>query len=349
MSPLQADAVAAATNIDTASSLMGPTFYNFSFLPVEIRLSIWTEFYLEPRLFTARLCRRSHFDVDDESHGFHRTWKLFHLDTHAYLADDDRHRWDNGYPGRHVDTQMHRYYKTIDSTIDRMSRSVARALRPNFWITPWTGPTSTSPATMMSPPQKMVWVRNAYDININWDVDLVWFLEDLAPGDDVTCGWFELIKNMALAFTPVGSWAVNGITNENVFFFSRIHRFRGVRTLHHIKLYGGDWGIAKDETYFQTRYLLRELGTRLPDLKNVVYRQYRLSAHKTSQQHDWAHFLDRRSAADSSWPHVYERLSGSKWADISKDELVGAKTLFRHILRAAYARIPQLEFFFTSA
>lgn len=292
---------------------------------------IWTDFYVEPRLFTARRHLRCHYFKDDQVYGVHRMWKLFHLDTHAYLAVDHRRRWDYPSSGYYVDTSMHRYYKTIDSTIDRMSRSVARALRPNFWIPPWARLPSASSTTMMSPPQKMMWHRNAYDININWDVDVVWFLEDLDTGDELTCGWLELISNVAFTFIPVHSWAVNGMTDENKFFFRRLHQFRGVRTLHHIRLNGGDLGIAEDENYFQTRYLLREFGTRLPDLKNVVYRQHRWPDFQTSQQHDWAKFLDRRSVADVRCTDMYEFLPDSKWTDISRSELVGAKAVFRHI------------------
>ncbi|KAK2768035.1 hypothetical protein CKAH01_04603 [Colletotrichum kahawae] len=180
-------------------------FHRFPQLPPAIRRMIWKEFYLIPRHFLAH-------------------WKGYDkLRNHEAILSC---WWDLEPVTRGRSCTAKSYYYSIDNTIDRMSRSVARDLRKRFGF-PTYRRKSLDPWSISEPPEQ----GTSSDVMINWEVDFI-HLNSGYPYLDVIedlphLQWFRYIQNIVVEtrFSECKSISENvkGLTPENKWLLEMRH------------------------------------------------------------------------------------------------------------------------------
>lgn len=165
----------------------GRTFHLFPDLPAELRRMIWREFYLEPRYFI----------VGDYDGGFHEdpehpnASRLWIFDTTWYMTPYSR---------------CVRYWRSVDTSIDRMSRDVAHGVRDRVWFPLWARAyemdTDLGSLPWRDPERHPSGRRFEYpaDTRINWDVD---WTRICSPR-----GYTELAYDNLIIF-PITDWWAN--------------------------------------------------------------------------------------------------------------------------------------------
>ncbi|KAF4412948.1 hypothetical protein CFRS1_v002311 [Colletotrichum fructicola] len=173
-------------------------FHRFPQLPPVIRRMIWKEFYLIPRHFLA------------------------HWEGYEDLIGGN---WN-----------AKSYYYSIDNTIDRMSRSVARSLRKRFGF-PTYRRKNLEPWSITQPPQQ----GSRSDVMINWEVDFINLNKETPQVDLIEdlphLQWLRYIENIV-----VETWFseckliienMNGLTSENKWLLEMRHWLPNLKLIQH--------------------------------------------------------------------------------------------------------------------
>ncbi|KAE9570868.1 hypothetical protein CGMCC3_g13073 [Colletotrichum fructicola] len=281
-------------------------FHRFPQLPPVIRRMIWKEFYLIPRHFLA------HWEGYEDLIGNDTillSWDLYPVA-----------------PGGNWNAKS--YYYSIDNTIDRMSRSVARSLRKRFGF-PTYRRKNLEPWSITQPPQQ----GSRSDVMINWEVDFINLNKETPQVDLIEdlphLQWLRYIENIV-----VETWFseckliienMNGLTSENKWLLEMRH------WLPNLKLIQREFTnrapvVLNEWAFFQTSYLLREAEDTPPSWRHTrqvatdLHWQSWISSPKTPQ---WTYFLERLQSTG-----VEVRDVMSQEIELY-DEVLGSRRLFQ--------------------
>lgn len=169
------------------------SFPQFSKFPIEIKLLVWEQFYLEPRHFMIKEYQWNNGDRRGLPSKSNTSW-TFNTLTWCF----------------HAASSSSKHYNDIDTTIDRVSSSVASRLRPRFWLPTWSlfheynhlEYYDKNCCTWSSVPSRGAlepWMnqhRISADPRINWNTDFIHFAFDPKLCFPRQFDWLANIQNV---------------------------------------------------------------------------------------------------------------------------------------------------------
>ncbi|KAH0427702.1 hypothetical protein CcaCcLH18_09533 [Colletotrichum camelliae] len=213
---------------DPPNVTSGRSFPRFPEFPTEIKVLVWEQFYLEPR----------HFIVEEYqwNNGDERGLPGIGDSTDGLDGNSNRANISQTFNAVtwcfHAASSSSKYYNDIDTTINRISSSVAFRLRPRFWLPMWSllheyhhlesydsNCCKWSPTPSCGYPEANQHTIPA-DPRINWNTDFIHFAFNPIRYFPHQFDWFANIQNIVTSalWNPTGSgynsyWVVQDVSS----------------------------------------------------------------------------------------------------------------------------------------